>query len=553
MNLLRLFNKNIETDIYVACLPPPEKYYKFSLMFSLISSIVIPLPLYFLFNTNIVLLIPLSFITMLAFSSYFPKILARFRASDIDIELPFFLIYMSTLSIVMTPLQVLEEVSKAPKFVFNQIRFEARRFCIEVRVYGKDPLVALSEVAKTTPHKGLRSILEGYVTAVKSGSNPVDYLIKQSELFIKRRIAEIRAKVENLVSLMESFVSVAIFTVVTLFSLSVSSEALPVLAGQMLTTLRVPKTLIVFSYVLPLLLAMMFMLLAKSMQARSPIGEYRQYAPIILIHIVTITPAAYLILMAPYLLPKSWITIPTVITITLLITSSLSTIIDMKYERFYSSIRRGLRNFVKELRELRRVGVSPEKAIDALSQRDYGKFSKYVRLLNEYIMHYRSLKEYVAEFVKDVRDWLAIALMFTFVDTLEAGGVTVEVLDRYSSYVDSIYLIETERKARLKILRLMPFVTAMIQFLTIYAVLYIFDTIIVGLGKGSLIENIGPMVFSILSITNYIYGLVAGMLSEEKLSSGFKYAAILMGITLFLLVVGEYLVKGIFSLIGGGA
>ena len=552
MNLFRLFNKDIEADIYVACLPPPNKYYKFSLALSLALSLVMPIPLYFLFNVNVTLLIPSIFVVALILFSYLPKAIAKFRASDIDVELPFFLIYMSTLSVIMTPLQVLERVARAPKFVFNQIRYEARRFCIEVKIYGRDPLIALNEVAKTTPHKGLKSILDGYVTAVKSGSNPVDYLIKQSELFIKRRIAEIRAKVENLVSLMESFVSVAIFTVVTLFSLSVSSEALPMLAGQMLTTLKVPKSLVVFSYILPLLLAIMFMVLAKSMQARSPIGEYRQYVPILLVHIVTIVPTLYIMFVIPYVLPKYWTTTPVVIATSLLVSSAVSALVDMKYERFYSSIRRGLRDFIKELRELRRVGVSPEKAIDALSQRDYGRFSRYVRLLNEYIIHYRPLKEYVIEFVKDVRDWLATALMFTFIDTLETGGITVEVLDRYSSYVDSIYLIETERKTRLKILRLMPFVTAMIQFLTIYAVLYIFDTIIVGLGRGSLINRVGPMVFSILTVTNYIYGLVAGMLSDERLSAGFKYAAILMAITLFLLFVGELLIKGVFSLIGGG-
>jgi len=552
MNLLKLFNKNIEVDIYVACLPSPDKYYKLSLMFSAVFSILISTFLYLVLNVSALLLMPMTFLVALFSSSYLPKVIAKLRASDIDLELPFFLIYMSTLSIVMTPLQVLERVSRAPKFVFNQMRYEARRFCIEVSVYGKDPLVALDEIAKTTPHKGFKSILEGYVTTVKSGSNPVDYLIKQSELFIKRRVAEIRAKVENLVSLMESFVSVAIFTVVTLFSLSVSSEALPMLAGQMLTTLRVPKSLIVFSYVLPLLLSIMFMLMAKGMQSRSPIGEYRQYTPIALVHIIVAAPTLYLIFMIPHILPKQWTVVPAIISVSLLISSLISATIDAKYEKFYSSIRRGLRSFIKELRELRRVGVPPERAIDILSQRNYGRFSRYVKLLNEYIIHYRSLKEYVIEFVKEVRDWLAASLMFIFIDTLEAGGVTVEVLDRYSSYVDSIYLIETERKARLKILKLMPFVTAMIQFLTIYAVLYIFDAIIIGLGRGSLIERIGPLVFSILAITNYIYGLVAGVLSEERLSAGFKYAAVLMIITLLFLLTGEYLVRGMFSLIGGG-
>ncbi|RLE77572.1 MAG: hypothetical protein DRJ56_02055 [Thermoprotei archaeon] len=552
MNVLKVFNRRIETDIYVACLPPPDKYCRLSLAASLAISLAASLALAQLVNVSVVAAFPALLLASLLAASYLPKAVAKLRASDIDVELPFFLIYMSTLSIVLTPLQVLEKVSRAPRYVFNQMRYEARRFCVEAKVYGRDPLEALGEVARTTPHKGLGSILEGYVTAVKSGSNPVEYLVKQSELFIRRRVAEIRARVESLVSLMESFISVIIFTVVTLFSLSVSSEALPMLAGQLLTTLRVPKELITLSYVLPLMLSVLFMLLAKSLQPRFPVSEYRQYVPIALSHVVVVVPLVHVFFAPLVAMPRAWMTLPVLISATLLVSSATSAVFDAKYERFYSSIRRGFRDFVRELRELRRVGVPPEKAIDSLSERDYGMFSKYVRLLNEYIKHFRPLKEFMAEFVREVRDWLVISLMFIFIDTIEVGGVTVEVLDRYSTYVDSMFLIESEKRARLKVLKLMPFVTAMIQFFTIYSVLYIFDSIVVSLGRGSLMDRAGPTTFSVLAVTNYIYGLIAGLLSEERLSGGFKYAAILMGITLLSLAFGDYLVRRLFAALGGG-
>ena len=548
-------NKNIAKDIYTAGFKiTPSEYSKRALIASIVLSIVLTLTISILLNKPLMtaLILPVLLPLFIVLMAFIPRIVISFRSSDMSVELPYFLTYLSTLSIVLSPLKVFERISKVPDYIFKELKYEAKRFVTEVWVYNKDPLDALLEIASTTPLDDFRNVLEGYVTSVKTGSNPTVYLMKQAEIYIRKKVAEIRAQVENMISLMEAFVSIAIFTVVTLFSLSVSSEALPSLAGQMLSTLRVPPALVTISYTLPLLLSFMFLIMAKTMQPRAPIGEYRQYKPIVAFHIIGLVVILMLLSFVKIKIPfPQWTYKPLVITSILLVVSIFSSIVDSKYSRFYNSLRNGIRNFIKDLTELRRAGVAPEKAIELLSSRNYGVFSKYVKLLDYHIKTFRSLKNYIQSFAKEVRDWFPIQLMFTLIDTLDVGGGTKEVFEKYSNYVDSLFVIEAERKARIKVLKFMPFITAIIQFFTIMSVIYIFDVLIKGLGRGSLMDRIGPTVFSFLSVTNYVYGLIAGMLSEEKLSGGFKYSALLMAITIVFIIAGETFVRSFFSIIGG--
>ncbi|RLF05856.1 MAG: hypothetical protein DRK00_03245 [Thermoprotei archaeon] len=550
--VLKLLNGSLADALLTARMPPPDKYSKVALGVAASLSVGLPLGLWAIkapLPFTPLLLIPALFPALLALMAYLPTLIAKMRASDIGVELPPFLVFMSTLSLVLAPLQAFERVARAPRYIFNEVRYEARRFLVETKFFGRDPLDALSYIARTTPNKDLKATLEGYVATVKGGSNPVDYLVRQAEFYLRRRVGEVRAAVENMVGLMESFVSIAIFTVVTLFSLGIAGEALPSLAGQMMPTMRVPRELMTVSYTFPLLMAVMFLVMAKGMQPRAPIGEYRQYKVAAPAHVLALLALPLTQAMAWL----GWTAMPLATALALLAASAIAAVGDVRWARFHASVRKGFREFINEMREMRRTGIAPEKALEELSARRYGAFTKYVRELNDSIKHNRPLREYMDEMAGEVRDWLVIPLMYVLVSTLEVGGMTPEVLDRYANYVDSLFLVEEEKRARMKVLRVLPFVTAIIQFFTIYAIMYIFDSLLISMGRVSILEMSGPLIFTLLTLTNYVYGLVAGLLSEERLSAGFKYSAALMLVTLVMLLLGEQLVGALFTAVGGGA
>ena len=571
---LERLKSNFKKELYAAYISiTPSTYFKLSIGIAFGLTIIINfifnfLPFKFMFIEyklipHGILLSIIIFIGTIIFMAYLPKILLQFRKSDLDAELPFFLIYLSTLSIIMPPLQVFERVTRAPDYIFRETRKEGRRLQIETKIYGRDPISVVEEIARMSPHKYFRSVLEGYATAVKSGSNPVEYLVKQAEVYLKKAAGEIKARAEALSSLMEALVSVFTFTTITLFSLSISNEALPSLAGQ-IVILRVPREMTMVTYVMPLLLAILFLLMAKSLQPRKLISEYRQYfiiGPLLLISIIASihlilnpiknSPLSFLRKLIEFIPVKEYMFKPMLISIILISTSTISALIDYKWSRYYSSLKDGLRQFVKDLAELRRTGLSPEACISQLANRNYGVFTRLVKLLDEYLKTLGNLKNYLNEVLKMARDWITIALIYILIESLEVGGGKPEIFDRFASYTDSLFIIEAEKKSRLKILKVLPFATAIIQFFAISAVMFIFDFMIMSLRKTSLTMRIGPIIFSILILTNFIYGLVAGLISEERFSAGFKYSAILTGISILMLILGEGFIKNMMGIIGG--
>ncbi|RLF02171.1 MAG: hypothetical protein DRK00_10375, partial [Thermoprotei archaeon] len=288
------------------------------------------------------------------------------------------------------------------------------------------------------------------------------------------------------------------------------------------------------------------------------VGEYRQYvvigpsiaASITVSAIVILTPTPSQLALSWVLGGKEYMAKPLLISLVLLGASVAASLVDARWARFYSSIKEGLRQFVKDLAELRRTGVAPEQCISALTGRDYGVFSKYVRLLDAEIKTSGSLESFMERLRREVRDWTTLCLMFTLIESLEVGGGKPEVFDRFANYTDSLFIIESEKRSRMKILRTLPFATAIIQFFAIASVLFIFDFITASLGRGSVTASIGPLVFSVLVVTNFVYGIIAGLLSEERLSAGFKYSALLTVISIVMLAVGEGLVGTLISIMG---
>ena len=575
--LLEKINPKFKDDLFASYIGiTPSKYFKVSIWASTATAVILAV---LLILPSVITTIPLprlpilphilaisifSFFGILVFMAYLPKVLLQFRKADIDAEMPFFLIYLSTLSIVMPPLQVFERIIRAPNYVFKETKREGRRLQIETRVYSKDPTTSIEELAKTNPHKYFRAVLEGYATAVRSGSSPVEYLIKQAEVYLKKAAGELKARAEALSSLMDALVSVFAFATITLFSLSISNEALPALAGQILI-MKIPKQVTILAYTMPLMLAIVFLILAKSLQQRKLIGEYRQYtiiAPalavaavlsiyIFIAPIETYLPSQVKGGLLSLIAGREYLIKVLLLSIVLISVAIVSAVVDLKWSRYYTSLREGLRQFVKDLAELRRTGIAPEVCVAHLTRRNYGTFTKFVKLLDEYIKTFGSLKEYLDKVVREARDWITVVLLYTLIESLEVGGGKPEVFDRYAAYTDTLFIIEAEKKSRLKILKMLPFVTAVIQFFAIISVLYIFDFMTVGLGRGSIAERIGPIVFSVLIVTNFIYGIIAGLLSEERLSAGFKYAAMLTVISMLMLIFGDIMVGSLTRIVGG--
>ena len=68
--------------------------------------------------------------------------------------------------------------------------------------------------------------------------------------------------------------------------------------------------------------------------------------------------------------------LPIAIAAALCISAAPAGIVHMRMAKKQASLEAGVTSFLRDLTEVRKTGLSPEKCIESLSKRDYGAFSK---------------------------------------------------------------------------------------------------------------------------------------------------------------------------------
>ncbi|MEM2676951.1 MAG: type II secretion system F family protein, partial [Candidatus Bathyarchaeia archaeon] len=147
----------------------------------------------------------------------FGRMLSRFveeDTSEINRELPFAALLFTILAASEVTLyeswKKLCTIEQLPQF-----KKEAREVVRQVEVLGYDPLTVMQKRAEKTKSKNYREFLLGYVSAIRSGGNIVNFLkSKLRSIFDVQSAAAIRS-IERLGTLVEAY---AVMLIVTLCS-----------------------------------------------------------------------------------------------------------------------------------------------------------------------------------------------------------------------------------------------------------------------------------------------------------------------------------------------
>ena len=208
-------------------------------------------------------------------------------------------------------------------------------------------------------------------------------------------------------------------------------------------------------------------------------------------------------------------------------------------------------DFVRDLAEARRAGLTFTKAIMYASKGNYGVLTSEIKKISQQISWGSSIDDALNAFAKRVNTKLIKRTISLIVEASRSGGNVADVLDAASNDAREIRLLEAERRANM-----MAYVTV------IYVGMGVFLMIIVILcgslipamtGKESLSlstatgvtgaitkEQIIP-VFFYANLTQSIgMGLVAGVFEEGRIVSGVKHVFIMVLITwlVFKLAIG---------------
>jgi len=476
----------------------------------------------------------------------YPYLLVSSRRTETENELPFFMAYVATMVKGGYSLEKVVERASQLK-VFRAIRREAQRTMTRIRMFGEDPITALEKVAGDHPSTKFRDIMLGYTTTLRSGGDVLHYLeIRTRELF-EARMNEIRNVLGRLGSFLELYVIFGVLVSVVLFVFFVVNAALS--AAQ---TMRTPGELAQINidvtmpalynfFVLPLMgFAIAFAIHMN--QPRTPVSYNEVY-----VTLVTWAPIAVAVFLVVLVLTGGASVLrgsvgPAEVKslvyslATALITASLPPM--LKYRsivKTHKGLVRSAADFLRDVSEIRKTGLSPERCILLVSSRSYRNLTPVVERASAALSMGLSLEEALRKALRGVKEWFVVASFRFLADSILVGGGSPEVIDSLARFTQSLSEIEEETRRRMRSQVFLPYfgaaLLASIPMIILHMLLSIANIPIATATPLLLVLSLGSMVNA------YVMGIIAGKTSRTTVAAGFLHSIILTAITTVALTI----------------
>ena len=460
------------------------------------------------------------------------------RSSGLEREMPFAAAYISVMSsggiAPYTSFKRLTQVDLMPA-----MSKEARDIIKDVEIFGIDPLSALDVAAKKTPLDIFKDFLSGYASTVIIGGDIGHYLERKAEDIFKTRALRVKAAAERLGMLLETFIIVMVMMSLCFYILFAVNGIQN--GSNASTDISQYSGILLYTYIFTPMLSMMFIYLAHSMQPKTPVLDMRPYKVFGISSVLAII--VFLLLtnfMGTTQLPiftqlqALGVDLPVALAVGLFISAAPAAMVHIRLTKIRSSMEQGVSNFLRDLTEVRKTGLSPEKCIESLSKREYGVFSKELRKISSEISWGIPAKKVMMDFLHRTRSWMVQIVMFLLVETIDVGGGTVAMIESLARFNNLTQEVEKEKKMSVRPYVMMPYLASILLVATTIMMMGLTTGVAVpGVDAAPKDNTLMQVVFiSSVIFNSYLIGIVAGKISEESVGAGFKHAAILVLISI---------------------
>ncbi len=472
----------------------------------------------------LIVAIPLVFIIMINA----PRMSASGRAAGIDTELPFVLGYMSVLAGGgVSPIATFRRIADLK--LFPASRKEAKRVLTEVDVFGHDPITAIERVARWNPNKRFSEFLFGYTTILKGGGDFAAYLALKLKDTIEAKGSAVKRSADTTGTMAEAYLTVTVILGMTLYTL----DMIQVLLNNNTAGLI---NLYLFAFVIVPLISAGFIWLIDAIQPKWPFVDYRPYK----FFIYTIPPAAiffFIPLPIPFYLKTA---------LTLIIGTSLPAFMATRFSRERRALEKVLPEFIRDVAEGRKTGLSPEMAIERLAGRHYGVLSKDVTRMGAQLSWGVSLATVISTFTQNVSSWITKAIGTLLVEVVDVGGGTVRSFSDMAEFTRNINEMESDRRSALRPFVYITYVAGIMVIITTFIMVYLLNQP-AATGFASAPSAIDPHTIDLLLTTaifdTFVIGLVAGKMGESGIPDGFKHGILLVVVSLVAIYAARIFIK----------
>jgi flagellar protein FlaJ len=460
------------------------------------------------------------------------------RSSGLEREMPFAAAYISVMSsggiAPYTSFKRLTQVDLMPA-----MSKEATDIIKDVEIFGVDPLSALDLAAKRTPLDIFKEFLGGYASTVIIGGDIGHYLERKAEDIFKIRALRVKAAAERLGMLLETFIIVMVMMSLCFYILFAVNGIQT--GSNTSADISQYSGILMYTYVFTPMLSMLFIYLAHSMQPKTPLVDMRPYkvfgisGVIAIIVFLMLTNFMGMTQLPVFTTLQAWgVDLSIALAVALFISAAPAGIVHMRLTKTRNSMEQGVTSFLRDLTEVRKTGLSPEKCIESLSKRDYGTFTKELHKISSEISWGIPIKKVMMDFLHRTRSWMVQIVMFLLVETIDVGGGTIAMVESLARFNNLTQEVEKEKKMSVRPYVFMPYLASILLVATTIMMMGLTTGITVpGVDAVPTDNSLMQIVFmSSVIFNSYLIGIVAGKISEESVGAGFKHAAILVLISI---------------------
>jgi len=211
--------------------------------------------------------------------------------------------------------------------------------------------------------------------------------------------------------------------------------------------------------------------------------------------------------------------------------------------RWRDAIDKNMPYLVKEIAEGTRAGLSFPRAIEASAERRYGPLTKEIKRVVTQLSWGATLEETLRTFAERVDTLSTKRTTFLLLEASRSGGNIQEILEAIYDHVNTLDIVERERRSRIK-----PFVwisyLAFVIFIVVGVLIFkvFFAQIVQVWGQtptGFLaqpidLEAVTRVFYHMANIEAFTGGLIAGKMGEGSMGAGLKHSLILMALGYFV-------------------
>ena len=199
-------------------------------------------------------------------------------------------------------------------------------------------------------------------------------------------------------------------------------------------------------------------------------------------------------------------------------------------------------DFVRDLAEARRAGMTFTKAIMYASRGNYGGLTAEIKKISQQISWGSSVEDALSSFAKRVHTKLIRRTVSLIIEASRSGGNVADVLDAASRDAREIRLLESERRGTMMSYVAVIYVGMGVFLMIIYILCNSFIPAMTGQGSQGLATAMGssakitkatiiPVFFYATFFQSMGMGVVTGVFEEGNVISGIKHVFIMCLVT----------------------